>query len=291
MTDEENMLEKLLSNLSKSSEPEKVDFEKIRKNQFIDVNEKISPPPIALSVGEHSYGTNLFPTPFGTYGNFSCLVGASKSMKTFLKSAIASAYIGGNSNNYFPNMKGHDTDDKLIIDIDTEQSRWHAQRVAHRTCSMVGGIYDLYKPFELREQDPLIRFQFINWLIMESDYKDKIGLVLIDGAADLVNNVNDIEESNNITNHLMKWTSVSNCHLVTVLHRNHGSDKPTGHLGSSIMKKAETVAFVTRDNGITKVTPDYCRNYPFDEFNFYVDNIDHLPRLVDGNENKNGVMF
>ena len=74
----------------------------------------------------------------------------------------------------------------------------------------------------------------------------------------------------------MKWPSKTNAHLVTVLHRNHGSDKPTGHLGSSIMKKAETVAFVTREDDLTKVTPDYCRNYPFKEFYFTL-NDDHLP--------------
>ena len=82
---------------------------------------------------------------------------------------------------------------------------------------------------------------------------------------------------------MMRWTSISNCHLSTVLHRNHGSDKPTGHLGSAIMKKAETVAFVTREDNLTKVTPDYCRNYPFNEFYFEL-NDKHLPTI---NEDKN----
>ena len=42
------------------------------------------------------------------------------------------------------------------------------------------------------------------------------------------------------------------------------------------MKKAETVAFVTREDNLTKVTPDYCRNHPFSEFYFELDE-NHLP--------------
>ena len=76
---------------------------------------------------------------------------------------------------------------------------------------------------------------------------------------------------------MMKWSSVTNSHLCTVLHRNHGSDKPTGHLGSAIMKKAETVAFVTREDGIVNVTPEYTRNYPFEEFKFELDD-EFLPK-------------
>ena len=44
------------------------------------------------------------------------------------------------------------------------------------------------------------------------------------------------------------------------------------------MKKAETVAFVTREEDLTKVTPDYCRNYPFTEFYFKLDD-NHLPTV------------
>lgn len=272
------MIEKIDLNNLGGGEDRKKDFKAMHDKCFVDVSLQLPPPPIALSVGTYRYKGNDYPVPFGTYGNFSCLVGASKSMKTFLKSAIVASYIGGNSNNYFPDMKGHNTKGKFILDVDTEQSLWHTQKVARRSCDMVGANYDLYKPFSTREYDPRERFQFIEWLMMESDYKSNIGLVLVDGAADIMDNVNDLEEANKITQGMMKWTSVSNAHLCTVLHRNHGSDKPTGHLGSSIMKKAETVAFVTRDDDVTRVTPDYCRNQPFEEFVFTLDK-NHLPYM------------
>jgi hypothetical protein len=269
---------------SKLEEEFKIDFMDMHDKCFVDVSLELPPPPVALSLGSYSYKGKEYPIPFGTYGNFSCLVGASKSMKTFLKSAVSASYIGGNSNNYFPDMRGHQQKGKYIIDVDTEQSLWHTQRVAKRTCEMVGANPDVYVPFTTREYDAKIRFQFIEWIMMESHYRKDIGLMLIDGAADIMESVNDLEEANKIVQGMMKWTTRTNAHLITVLHRNHGSDKPTGHLGSAIMKKSETVAFVTREDELTKVTPDYCRNYPFKEFYFTLDE-NHLP-YVDQNNNQ-----
>ncbi len=262
----------------------KIDFSEMYRNCLVDVSVDLPPPPVALSIGTYNYKGNNFFIPFGTYGNFSCLVGASKSMKTFLKSALLAGYIGGGSQNYFPDLRGHDNTDKLIIDVDTEQSLWHTQRVARRVCDMVGANHDLYKPFSTREYDAKIRFQFIEWIMMESDMRNDIGLITIDGSADIMDSVNDLDEANKITQGMMKWTTKTNCHLSTVLHRNHNSDKPTGHLGSSIMKKAETVAFVTKEPDVTpvavKVTADYTRNRPFDDFTFTV-NQDSLPHVID----------
>ncbi|MCP4984900.1 MAG: AAA family ATPase [Colwellia sp.] len=262
--------------LNETEKVDGIDFKEMHNKCLVDVSLELPPPPVALSIGTYAYKDNVYPIPFGTYGNFSCLVGASKSMKTFLKSALIAGYIGGQSSHYFPDLKGHNIRGKFVIDVDTEQSLWHTQRVARRVCEMVGANYGMYKPFTTREYDAKIRFQFIEWIMMESEYRNDIGLITIDGAADIMDSVNDLDEANKITQGMMKWTTKSNAHLSTILHRNHGSDKPTGHLGSSIMKKAETVAFVTRDDELTKVTPNYCRNHPFNEFHFELDT-NYLP--------------
>lgn len=258
-------------------EEKSVDFGEMYKRCAVDVSVELPPPPVALSLGTYTYKGFQYPIPFGTYGNFSCLVGASKSMKTFLKSALLAGYIGGQSSHYFPDLKGHDTKGKYILDIDTEQSLWHTQKVARRVCEMVGANYGLYKPYTTREYTAQEKLQFIEYLVMDK-YRGSVGLVAIDGAADVLDTVNDEKTSKKLVEDMMRWTSLSNCHLSTVLHRNHGSDKPTGHLGSAIMKKAETVAFVTREDDNTKVTPDYCRNYPFSEFYFELDT-NHLPTV------------
>jgi hypothetical protein len=262
--------------ISKLDNVGSIDFKKVFNDTFIDVRKKISYPPTALSIGlTHEIGGVRYPIPFGTYGNFSCFVGASKSKKSFLKSLFMACYIGGNANNYAENITTHLDTEKFIIDIDTEQSEWHSQNVFKRVPRMVGDYYENYKPFYLRKYDHKERLQFIEYLILESEFKGNIGLVSIDGFADLVSDVNDLEQANNLTQKLLKWTDISQCHLTGILHANYGSDKPTGHLGSSILKKAETVCNVTvdeQDFTTSNVKFTYTRGFSIDEFSFTIDN-------------------
>lgn len=265
--------------LSGEKDPVKIDYKSIHDLHFVDIDTVLKPQPVAISIGETLYKGNYYPISFGSYGDFSCIVGASKSKKTFLKSLITACYIGGNSNFYADNIKGHNSKDKFVIDIDTEQSEFHSQRVFRRVAEMVGVNPSQYKPFSLRKLSANERLDFIDWLFTESEYKDNIGLCNIDGVADLVNDVNDLEASNKVAQKLLKWSAEANCHILTVLHRNFGTKKPTGHLGSAVLKKAETVVFVEKENEMVLVNPEYTRNQPFETFAFEVRE-DWLPYVV-----------
>lgn len=260
------------------------EFSKMANQARIDVNAKLRPQPICISIGEHSFGGTRYPSTFGSYGDYSCIVGASKSKKSFVKSAIAAAYFGGRADSFFPEIKGHETAGKWLIDIDTEQSDYHAQRVFRRIPEMVGQTPNNYVGFALRRYTPNERQQFVEWLIYESQYRGKIGLISIDGYADLISDFNDIEQSNELTSNLLKWSHDANCHITGILHKNFGSEKPVGHIGSAVLKKAETVAFTvptTRQDGTidfnapVKLECRYSRNIPFDEFWFEIR--DNLP--------------
>lgn len=248
----------------------------IHKQHLINPDIEIEHPPIAISVG---FNQN-FHTPLVTYGNFACIVGASKSMKSFLKTALNACYIGGKAQNYFSEIIGHDTKGKYIIDVDTEQSDYHVHKAANRVLTMVGNRVNNYKMFALRSINPKERMQFIEWLFNESDYKGKIGLCSIDGVADLVENVNDLDRSNEVTQKLMSLSYNHKSAILTVLHRNFESDKPTGHLGSAILKKAETVLFVDKEDSIVNVKPRYTRNIPFEPFSFSL-NEESIPEQND----------
>ena len=251
-----------------------VDFSKMMTDSYLDPSEEIIHQPIALSIGQSLYKGNYYPIPFGSYGDFSCIVGASKSRKTFFKSIIEAGYIGGNSNSLNPSIRGHETKDKVVITIDTEQSRFHTQRVQRRVLEMVGSNYDLYKTFALRAYSPKERFEFIDWLVYESDFKGNIGLMSIDGYVDLVTDFNSLEQATGLTEKLLHWTarpeSKSQMHITGILHKNFGTSKPVGHVGSSVLKKAETVVFVEKDEGTTTVKCEYSRNIPFNDIAFEV---------------------
>jgi hypothetical protein len=257
-----------------------INFQNIYDSSFVDVRKKIEYPPVAISIGEHSLGTRVFPIPFGTYGNFSCIVGASKSKKTFLKSMIMASYIGGKTNQYADSIKSHRDRDCFVIDIDTEQSAFHAQNVFKRVLRMTGDTEcEFYKPFALRPYEPKQRLEFIEWLIYESDMKDNIGLVGIDGLADLVDDFNDLKESQSAIQKIMKWTDDKQFHLTTILHSNYGSAKAVGHIGSSVLKKAETVCSVV--NNDTHITAHFThtRGFPIADFDYSV-NDDGLPYII-----------
>lgn len=257
-----------------------LDFKKMMAESYIDPSEEIKTQPVCISIGTNTYKGNEYPVPFGSYGDFSCIVGASKSRKTFLKSMVIASFIGGNSNLLIPSFKGHRKTDSVVIEFDTEQSKFHAQRVVRRVCDMVGGNYGLYKTYGLRPYSPRERFEFIEYIIMESEFKNNIGLISIDGYVDLVTDFNSLEQASGLVEKLMKWTSLGNLHCTGVLHKNFGSDKPVGHVGSAVLKKAETIVFVEKDGDFTNVKCEYSRNIPFEDFSFGV-NSDWLPYEIE----------
>lgn len=263
-----------------ASVDEEIDYAKIAASSFIDVDKTIPRQPIALSLGEHAYKGSYYPTPISSYGDFFCLIGASKSRKTYAKKGIVSSYIGGNAPAYFPSLKGHGNKDKVIIDNDTEQSEYHAQRGARQILEMVGSKYPYYKPYEMRSLDYKKRIGLIEWQLKNIE---NIGLMFIDGIADLVKNVNDLDECNDLVQKLMSWSKDNNIAIGTVLHINHGGIKATGHLGSAVTKKAETVILVETQEGVTTLNPNLTRNISFDKIHFEIDGTNGLPTQTDTN--------
>lgn len=258
-----------------------IDYKQIFKDSLIDPAEEIKQQPIALSIGESNYKGISYPIPFGSYGDFSCIVGASKSRKTFFKSMIEAAFIGGKSNIYNPSIKGHNNEKKFVLSFDTEQSHFHAQRVQRRVLELIGGNCEFYKTFGLRSYTPKERFDFIDWVVFESEFKNNIGLMSIDGFVDLVTDFNSLEQSTGLTEKLLNWTAKGKMHCTGILHKNFGTAKPVGHVGSSVLKKAETVVFIEKDDDdVTKVKCEYSRNQPFKEIKFNVDDNDWLPKEI-----------
>lgn len=266
-----------------TDEAPQTDFIKIHKEAFINLKETVKHPPTALSIGQTTMGQNTYPNPFGTYGNFSCIVGASKTKKTFFKSLVMASYIGGDYQSFAPDFRTHRDKDKYVLDFDTEQGKWHSQNAFRRVLNITGGDYNLYKPYYLRKFDFRERLEFIEWCLLESEYKNNIGMVSIDGFADLVSDVNDLTQCNDLVQKLLKWTDKSKCHLTGIIHSNYGSSKATGHLGSAIQKKAETVCILTKseeDFNLTNVEFKYTRGFTIDGFAFRI-NGEGLPVIED----------
>ena len=78
----------------------------------------------------------------------------------------------------------------------------------------------------------------------------------------------------------MKLSSIYDCHICSVLHENKAANTLRGHLGTEIVNKSETVITVENAGNISKVSAAYCRNIPFDDFYFRI-NDEALPEYCE----------
>lgn len=260
-----------------------VDFSEIHKLSTLDLKSKVSKPQLAISIGydDIAYNGEFNHLIFGTFGNISMIKGEEKARKSWLKSLLLGCCFDGNSVNYSSDIKGHNLRDKYIIDLDTEQDAYYSRLGADRICKMYGTpqspvIPDNYIAINLREHNAKIRREYLKWLFMESEYRNKLGVVSIDGYVDMLDNFNDLVESTEFTQSLMKYSTLSKAHITGVLHLNPGQDKARGHLGTILQQKCETVVIIKDEGNFSSVTCQRGRGKKWDAFGISV-NKDWLP--------------
>ena len=266
------------------AENEIFDFDAIANQCYVDLDVEMPHPEILLSIGMHFYKGYHYDTPIMTAGEFSAIVAQSKAKKSFLKSAFLSSYIGGSANLLFPNIKTHRGNDEFtILDFDTEQGKYYTQRSFKRVHEICNVKYDHYYGYATRHLTSKERLGLIDHCLKNQStmYKKPVKLLSIDGIADLVENTNDIVMSKEASDYILRWTYDYNIHITTVIHKSGLTGKPLGHLGTYVLKKAETVIDLDVDeNGTVKVTNPYSRGHKFDEFSFDI-NPDSLPYLIE----------
>ncbi len=222
---------------------------------LVDLSEDIQEPDPVMSIGEE---------PLFTVGNISAIGGMQKSRKTFLISYLVAEYLQEN--------------EATVLILDTEQAKYHVQRVARRIHRMLDWQTNLnngkLKVLRLREYSVKERIEALQQGIAVWQPK----LVFIDGVRDLVKDFNSPEESSDMVNLLMKLSSKYDCHICSVLHENKGGGQLRGHLGTELLNKSETVISVKTEDNITTVSPLATRNKPFQEFYFSI-NDNGLPEL------------
>jgi hypothetical protein len=250
----------------------------------IDATKKMPAPEPVLSLGTKTYETKdgliEYPLALGTKGNFIFVQAPPKSKKTFFISLLSAVYMNGSLETFGGDLKGFRENNNLIH-FDTEQSNFHCQMVFKRPLEMARVDTSKYHTYALRQLDYKERVLFIEHVLYKKLEGKNIGLVIIDGIADLCSDANNIEESNAVVQKLMTWSKELNCNIITVIHSNFGSDKPTGHLGSFLEKKAETqiqLELNTVNKDLVTVSCKRSRNASFETFSFKVNNFG-LPQV------------
>lgn len=222
------------------------------------------------------------PVNFGTLGNFSLLTGKAKAKKSFLVSMLLAAATRNNSlqDTIICSLP---TDKRRVILIDTEQGRYRVWKALQRVCKLLEiETPETIEAYDLRPHDPASRVEMVHQCLIDGNPKKDIGLVVIDGIRDLINDINDPKDATTIATKLMQWSANAGCHIVTVLHQNKGDNNARGHVGTELVNKAETVISVAKydkDPAISIVEPEECRDREIPGFAFAVNDAG-LPEIL-----------
>ena len=244
---------------------------------IITATEHIDVPPICIEIKEGELSSEI-----GTLGNISLFIGKAKQGKTFAISMIVAAaetgeWLMDKIKVNLPNEK------KTVLYIDTEQSRYHEQRVLKRILKMANRNDAVnIVALNLRKYSPAERLEIVEHSIYNVE---NLGLVILDGVRDLINSINDEAESSMIVSKLLKWSEETNCHIASVLHTNKGDNNARGHLGTELTNKSESVISVQKDmdnKDNILVKPEYCRNREFEPWTFTIDDFG-IPVIIENN--------
>ena len=218
-----------------------------------------------------------------TLGNFSASVGKPKSKKTFNCAAIvASALSGRNILHY----KAHLPEGKhKVLYVDTEQSKCHCHKVLER---ILKTGRDADRPGN--GQAGVLHAAGVQSQAAEANHQpcacfrpgDRLCRDRRHPRPD-VRHQQPPSESVDLINDLMRWSSMHDLHIHTVLHLNKGDDNTRGHIGTELNNKAETILQVTKsqfDSNISEVKAMHIREREFQPFAFRI-NREALPELVE----------
>lgn len=214
-----------------------------------------------------------------TRQNISCVTGKAKVGKTFLMTLINQAILlKGEFNilrSYLPKGK-----DKIIY-IDTEQSKYHISLILQRIKKVVSDEkLDNILMFNFDALSTNERKSYVEQLIYSID---GVGVVIIDGVADLIYDTNDIRESADMADSLRKWATQCDLHIINVLHQNPSDNsKMRGHLGTILTNKSETVIQISsskEDESIKLVETLATRNKKPENWSFEI--IEGSPEIME----------
>ena len=215
-------------------------------------------------------------------GSLIGIYGPPKSRKSSLMAMFAAAALADNKRygSITSTMKGS------VLWIDTEQSATEVKYFQDNLIRMSGVtdddfIREHHFCLKLRPFDEMQRLAIIDRIVTAPNVIEDIGVIFLDGIADLMYNVNDIEMSKKLVTRITYWADKLQVPVFVALHTNKDGKDATGSLGGFANKKAsytiktEPTYDDPKVQGPSIVYPYYTRNgqnfRPF-KINNYGDN-------------------
>lgn len=160
------------------------------------------------------------------------------------------------------NPKGH-----AVIHIDSEQSPgdWHTLLTSATRRAGLKVPPSWLVSYHLTGFNPDIIRGYLPAILDSAKRRfGGIHFVIVDGFADLILDVNDMESSVNLVTDLHASAMDYETAIIGVVHQNQGSDntRTRGHLGAQLERKAETVLCMRRDDDATLIYTTKSRGSP-----------------------------
>jgi hypothetical protein len=205
-----------------------------------------------------------------TPGNLTVISAQAKTGKSALVGAfIASTIVSEGTTADTLSVTSSNPSEFAVIHFDTEQSLDDYWRHVDRARRRAGGVSvpSWLLSYCLTGMTPRQLRNALN-LSLEDAQKQFGGVhsVLIDGAADLVLDVNNPSESNPLVTELHALAIQYNCPIIGVIHFNPASDrgpqKTRGHFGSQLERKSETNLVLTKNDETIEIHSEKQRGAP-----------------------------
>ena len=196
-------------------------------------------------------------TTICTPGNLTAITAQAKTGKSSLVAAMIAASMTADYDDVDTlSARGFNEAGKALMYVDTEQSPddfWHLVARSKRR-ARVEEIPNWLHAATLADL-PAHTAKAVLAVVMADLAAAHGGIhaIIIDGIADLVIDVNDSQECNQLVAELHALAIRYDCAIICVIHKNPGTDKVRGHLGSQIERKAETNLSLDKEDEVTIV--------------------------------------
>lgn len=242
---------------------QKTDFLELEQEQIIaenfifDANKKLPNENIILTIqGKKCLSTK----------NVLVISGKPKSRKSVVAQSIIGSAISNKSVLGF-DAKISNTD-KVVL-IDTEQSQHDLQNSLKRMMGLIdcNSLPNNFLCYTVRQLNPAKIKQVVSEICTNTDVR----LIVIDGALDLILNMNDILEVKDVLDFIKALLNKHNVAIVLIVHQAKTTNYTIGHLGSFLDRFAQTVLDVSKlDNGMSEIKAQMMRSdADFKPYSFY----------------------
>lgn len=239
-------------------------------------------------VAEEVFLFKLFDTPCFPRGDLTTITGPAKSGKTFLVSMLMACCV----KRQVLALERVREEPLRVVWLDTEQSRMTTKRIL---TERVGSMIRTTKDTDDTEKFPDEQFYVLNARSLTSKERVdmlelaiktyKPDLVVIDGTADMMDDINSGPDSTTLIQQLLGLATLHDCNITTIIHLNRTGERLNlrGWIGTVLVQKSYEVLNCEKvmKTQTFSASLTFSRRYHLEQSLYYVIDQEGLPQMTE----------